>query len=95
MKKLLSVILILSMVLILFGCGETKIINGTEYDTYGLLNSDDKKNTDIEYGVIWGNVIWGAILIETIVAPIYFFGFSLFEPVGTKDTNRPKGSVRR
>ena len=68
----------------LTGCGNTKVINGIEYDTYGLLNADNKKNPQIEYEVIWGNVIWGCILSETIIAPVYFFGFSIFEPVGPK-----------
>jgi len=77
----------------LFGCGNTKVINGVEYDTYGLINADKKKNPEIEYEVIWGNVIWGAVLVETIIAPIYFFGFSLFEPVGPKLST--KGQVQK
>ncbi len=82
MTKLLCCVLI--YVLLLAGCGKPKTINGVTYDTYGLLNSDQKKNPDIEYEVIWGNVVWGAFLCETIIAPIYFAGFSLFEPVGPK-----------
>lgn len=70
-----------------------KLLGGVEYDTYGLLNQDDKKNPDIHYEVIWGNVIWGFVLAETIIAPIYFFGFSLFEPVGPKMP--VKGQVAR
>jgi len=66
------------------GCGDTKIIAGVEYDTYGLINKDEVRNPEIQYETIWGNVILGVILIETIIAPIYFFGFSLFEPVGKK-----------
>lgn len=68
----------------LTGCGNTKTINGIEYDTYGLLNKDDKNNPEIQYELIWGNIIWGAILCETIVGPIYFYGFSIWEPVGEK-----------
>jgi hypothetical protein len=86
MKKfivlMICVVFILS--LSLYGCGNNKVINGVEYGTYGLLNSDDKKNPDIQYEVIWGNVFWGAFLAETIIAPIYFFGFSLWEPVGPR-----------
>lgn len=48
------------------------------------MNSELEKNKNIEYEVVWGNVIWGALLFETIIAPIYFFGFDLFEPVGKK-----------
>jgi len=32
--------------------------------------------------MIWGNIIWGVILFVTVIAPIYFFGFSMFEPIG-------------
>lgn len=85
MRKAVAVLLVVTLTAFtFFGCGDTKVINGIEYDTYGLLNGDDKKNPEIQYEVIWGNVVWGAILFETIVAPVYFFGFSLFEPVGPK-----------
>jgi len=78
----------------LYGCGDRKTIDGVTYGTYGLLNEGSKRNENIEYEVIWGNVVWSVILIETIVAPIYFLGFSLFEPVGKIDHSLPKGAVR-
>jgi len=87
----LIVIIVLSVAL--SGCGNNKVINGVEYGRYGLLNADDKKNPDIQYEIIWGNVIWGAILFATIVAPIYFFGFDLLEPVSPKPNI--KGQVTR
>lgn len=34
--------------------------------------------------LVVGNLVWGIILMETIVMQIYFFGFSIFEPIGTK-----------
>lgn len=82
MKKLL-IVLICSL-LLFSACSSPKVINGVKYDTYGLINQDENKNPNIKYKVVWGNVIWGAILVETVVAPIYFFGFDLFEPVGVK-----------
>ena len=85
-------VLVLSTTLFV-GCGSQKTIDGVTYDTYGLLDSDDKKNPNIQYEIVWGNVIWGAILFETIVAPIYFFGFSCFEPVGKK--SGVKGEVAK
>jgi len=88
MKKFLIILLISIFML---ACSSTKEIGGIEYDTYGLFNMDDKKNPDIQYEVVWENVIWGAILVETIVAPIYFFGFDMFEPVGLK--SKIKGQV--
>ena len=78
-------------ILISGGCSDTKVIDGVEYDTYGILNVEDKKNPDIEYEVCWGNVVLGVILIETVIAPIYFFGFDMYEPVGKK--SEIKGQV--
>lgn len=80
--KAVSIVLILSLVLT--ACAQPMTICGTTYDSYGLMNQDDKKNPDIQYEIVWGNVIWSAILIETFIFPIYFFGFSLFQPVGLK-----------
>ena len=69
---------------------QNKEIKGKVYGTYGLINSDEMKNPDIEYRLIIGNLIWSCLLVETIIAPIYFIGFSLYEPVGSK-TNFEKG----
>ena len=93
MKKLAIIILIIVAVTTT-GCGRVKAVDGTVYDTYGLFTVAGKKNPDIEYRLIVGNVIWGIILCETVIAPIYFFGFSLFEPVGKIDSNKPKGAIQ-
>ena len=92
MKKLLSTLLIIG---ILFsGCADRKVIGSVEYDTYGLFDKNDKENPEIAYSVSWGNVFWGVVLIETILAPIYFFGYALFEPDGYKNHNpKMKGVV--
>ena len=83
MKRIIINMLILAILALpLGGCGETAIIKGYEYETYGLLNRGNNMNPNIEYKVIIGNVIWSVLLFETIIAPIYFLGFSLFEPVG-------------
>lgn len=79
-----TVAIILIAIMFLMGCGSDKVINGVEYETYGLLNQDDVKSPNIKYKPIWGNIIWGSLLFGTIIAPIYFFGFSMFEPVGIK-----------
>jgi len=69
---------------VLWGCADDFVVDGKKYETYGLFNKDEVCNPDVEYQVVWGNVIWGALLFETAIAPIYFFGFSIFEPVGFK-----------
>lgn len=91
MKKVMVVMLVLS--LLALGCGDTKVIDGIKYDTYGLIDKEEKRNPDIEYKLITGNVVWGILLFETAIAPVYFFGFSLYEPVGKLDKNKPKGGI--
>lgn len=79
------------------GCADTKVIDGVEYDTYGIVNASEKKNPDIEYRFVIGNAIWGVVLFETLIAPVYFYGFSIYEPVGKKSDNvdLPKGAIRK
>ena len=95
MRKLIAYIIIISVtcMAIMVGCGDKQIIDGIEYDTYGLLNKGDKKSPDIEYRVIVGNVVWSIILCETIVAPIYFIGFSLYEPAEKVEKYKPRGCI--
>lgn len=93
MKKLITIILIFVFCSFVIGCGNPRTINKFTYDTYGLFNESDKKNENIEYRLVVGNVIWSIILVETIIAPIYFLGFDLYEPIGLKDKNAPKGTI--
>lgn len=87
MKKRFIAVLLAAM--ILMGCGSNMVIDGKEYETIGMVNilvHDQSmmavKESNIRYRVIWGNVIWGAVLFGSAIAPIYFYGFSMFEPVG-------------
>jgi hypothetical protein len=92
--KTISVALIFGMVLA--GCGDDLRIGNKLYTTKGLITLHEMDD-DIEYRIIVGNFVWGIILLETVVFPIYFFGFSLWEPVGLKncdDSMRPlQGTV--
>lgn len=88
-KKLKTIIAIILVVVLLGGCGNNMIVDGKEIRTFGLignaLNDEsiaDVKQSNIKYKIIWGNVFWGIVLFETIVMPVYFFGFSIFEPIG-------------
>ena len=87
MKRFIALGLIAMM---LVGCAKQKMIDGQVVKSYGLISEhvgDDtrKRKECVDYEVCWGNVIWGCIFIETIIAPIYFFGFSMFQPVGKTD----------
>lgn len=82
MKKFIVSMMIGMM--LLSGCSSSMTIDGKEVPTYGLFTKDEVKVEGIKYKLCWGNIIWGGLLIETVVAPIYFFGFDMFEPVGKK-----------
>ena len=81
MKQIIATIL---LSILLVGCADERVINGKRYPTYGLLNADDNKDPGIRYRTVGGNIFWGIVLVETIAAPIYFFGYSMFEPIGPK-----------
>ena len=79
--KTLLVVLSVAIAVVVSGCASEKVIDGVNYETYGLLNVDDAKKPCISYSRVTGNIVWSVLLSETVVAPIYFVGFSLYEPV--------------
>lgn len=83
--KNLALALLLSATLSLQACADPMTIGGVTYDTYGVFNESEKKSPDVEYHLCVGNVVWGLILSESVVFPIYFFGFSLYEPIGRRN----------
>lgn len=80
MRKAIAVLLLAVLMLGAVSCGTDRRINGRVCETYGLLNKDDIRCPGVRYCTIAGNVFWGIVLVETIVAPVYFFGFSVREP---------------
>ena len=86
MKKIICIVLVVA-VMALSGCGHPKTINGTTYPTRGLFQ---EKNPNIHYEVSVGNVVWSIILVETIIAPVYFVGWSIYNPI-CKDTDYVAG----
>jgi len=87
MKKFTAILLLL-VFLVLWGCASNLVVEGKVYETYGLFNKDEVRNPAMEYRLVWGNAILGALFFETAIAPIYFFGFSIWEPVGFKHIER-------
>ena len=81
MRYAANIFIVFILIFSLSGCADRKTINGRTYDTYGVFSEGSTRNGAIEYEVSIGNVIWGILLAETIIAPVYFFGFALFEPV--------------
>jgi hypothetical protein len=95
MKKATAIFIVLVFAVMVSGCGDPKVIHGVEYETYGLFNKEDSRSPDIKYKVIIGNVVWSIILVETIAAPIYFLGFSLYEPVRPKTQKEIEATKNR
>ena len=95
MKKtfVIGLIVLFLMSTSMISCGDKKEIGDYTYDTYGFINKGEKRNPDIEYRLIIGNIGWSVILAETVIAPIYFWGFSIYEPVGERNENAPIGTV--
>ena len=90
MKRIILVALAAAF---LAGCANDMNINGKTYGSYGLFNEKTMKNDSVEYQISIGNVIWSIILCETIVFPVYFVGFSIYEPIGAKGSME-KGVVK-
>jgi len=82
MKKILVATLIATM---LVGCGEPLTVGNKTYPTYGLFNENSSKSDKMCYEVSVGNVVWSIIGIENIIMPVYFVGFSIYNPIGLKD----------
>ncbi len=80
-RKLISILLIATM---LTACGQPINHNGKHYPTVGIVNQADQRSEKMCYEVSVGNVIWSILLIETVVFPIHFIGWSLWSPVGPK-----------
>lgn len=83
-KKTIAAVLIGTM--LLTGCADNKNLpvydNGSmkHIETFGLFNEGNLREECVNYSVSVGNVILGIMLSATVVAPVYFFGFSLYEP---------------
>jgi len=81
MKKILT---ILVAVVLLTACADPKVLDGFKYETYGLFDSGEYRSDCVDYSASIGNIVWGVILVETIVAPVIIFGFETMEPIRLK-----------
>jgi len=87
MKKLLLILSVIT--LLLSSCAKSKEFHISDTETiyaepYGWGNYQTTQIDTVVYDVNVGNVIWSVILLETIIAPVYFTGWSIMEPVRLK-----------
>ena len=89
MKTLLVLIL---TVFVFLGCADNRRLGNSqkEYETYGFFNQESRKSPCVLYEASFGNIAWSIVLFETVIAPVYFFGWSVFEPIRMKSTNELK-----
>jgi hypothetical protein len=82
-KRLIALLLAASLAL--SGCGRPLTTEGGKtYPTYGLFNESTAKSNNMCYEILVGNVVWSIILIETIIFPVYFIGWDIYNPVREK-----------
>jgi len=91
MNRIRTAILIAAACLSLSGCGNDKTIDGKNYPVYGLANEEANKDPNVVYEISAGSVIWGIILCETIIVPIYVIGWDLWQPVKPRTPSAPVG----
>lgn len=88
MKKVIIFCSMLIFVIYISSCSSSKTFKFNEgtkvYEPYGLFDEDAVKDSRVKYKIVTGNVIWGIVLIETIVAPVIIVGHYLYEPVELK-----------
>ena len=67
--------------------GKAMLISGQSVyvESYGLFNEDVYKNKNVVYEVSAESVIFSIIFSETIIVPVYFVGYDLYQPVKVKD----------
>jgi hypothetical protein len=84
---MLKFFLIVTMIL-LTGCGQPLTVKKDDkditYPTYGLFNENEYKSDNVCYTKSVGNIVWSIILVDTILVPIYFIGYSIYNPVRLK-----------
>lgn len=83
-----STALIAAFSLLLAGCGRPQYLGQGQtqklYPTYGLFNEASSKSKNACYEISVGNIVWSLVLIETVIFPAYFIGWSLFNPTRLK-----------
>ena len=79
----------------LTACGaDERTIDGVTYGTYGVFNQDEMRNPNIQYELSGWSIFWSVLLCETVVVPVYFIGWDLYQPVGKKNPNWVPGQVK-
>lgn len=87
--------LTLASCLALAACGaDEKTIDNITYGTYGLVNQSEMHNPNIHYELSGWSIFWSVVFCETVIVPVYFIGWDLYQPVAKKDPTWVPGQVK-
>lgn len=92
-KKIVSALLIICMSLMFIGCGSDMVTRNDSgyithrYEQIGLAEMNEM-DPNVEYEVVWGNVVWSIVCSETVIIPIVLVGWYLYEPIGLKSNQQ-------
>lgn len=86
MKRFMAIVMI---TLMLSACGRPQTLTTSDnktktYPTYGLLNEKTEKSDKVCYEISAGNLVMSILWVETVIAPVYFIGYSIYNPVSAK-----------
>lgn len=84
MRNARRIIAIFCIALMASACGRPLVTDKATYPTYGLANETSNRSKNVCYAASFGNIVWSILLIETVIVPIYFVGFSLYNPIRLK-----------
>lgn len=73
----------------LAGCADSKVIGDKTYEPYGFANENARKDPNVNYEPDFWSVVWGFVFVETIIVPVYVFGWNFMEPVSLKEVPPP------
>ncbi len=103
MKKILNLVLVASLLFMFSACSDSrsvttyseqkgKIVSQSHvYEPYGWIDFNEKKNPNVEYEIVYGNIVWSVIFSASLLIPVILTGFYLYEPVGPKIPDNLKG----
>lgn len=84
MRSRTAIALLTVVAVSLAACGQPRQLGNRVYPTHGLFNKSTSWSKNVCYEVSLGNVVWSIILVETVIAPVYFVGWSLWNPIRLK-----------
>ena len=89
------IIVLASIIILASSCANDKKIDNVNYGSYGLFNEGSVKNSNIYYEASGWAVFSGIVFSESIIVPIYVFGYHLWEPKCTMtEHNRLIGNTK-